>query len=179
MNYKPTILAYNDIYPKIAKDAFVAPTSAIIGDVEIGNKAGVWFNCTLRGDVAKIKIGSKTNIQDGTTIHVTRGGYDTIIGDNVTIGHQALIHACTIEDNSFIGMGAVILDRAVVESGAMLAAGAMLTMDKVVKKGELWAGRPAKFFRKLTDEEIERILVSEGNYTKHAEEYIEILKKYN
>ncbi len=169
---KPLILPYKGILPKIAADAFIAPGSAVIGDVEIGAKVGIWFNVTIRGDVAEIRIGERTNIQDGTSIHVTRGGHPTIIGSGVTVGHAALLHACRIGDNAFIGMGAIVMDDAVVESGAMVAAGAMVTPGKRVPKGQLWAGRPAKYFRDLTQEEIDFIPISAENYVKHVEEYL-------
>ena len=166
------VLPYQGILPKIAKDAFIAPSASIIGDVEIGSKSGVWFNVTIRGDVAKVTIGEGTNIQDGTSIHVTRDGHPTIIGNRVTIGHAALLHACKLEDDSFIGMGALVMDDAVVESGAMVAAGAMVTQGKRIPKGQLWAGRPAKYFRDLTEEESAFIPISAAHYIKHAEEYL-------
>jgi carbonic anhydrase/acetyltransferase-like protein (isoleucine patch superfamily) len=169
---KPTILSYNNIYPTIANDAFIASGAVIIGDVMIGAGSGIWFNCVLRGDVAKIRIGEKTNIQDGTIIHVTRNGGDCIIGSKVTIGHKALLHACNLQDECFVGMGAIIMDNVIVESGAMVAAGALVTNGKIIKKGEIWAGNPAKFFRNLTKQEAAYILISADNYTKHTEEYI-------
>ncbi|PIR32598.1 MAG: gamma carbonic anhydrase family protein [Alphaproteobacteria bacterium CG11_big_fil_rev_8_21_14_0_20_44_7] len=172
---KSIILPYKGILPKIADDAFIAPSAAVIGDVKIGNKVGVWFNVTIRGDVAPITIGAGTNIQDNSCIHVTRGGHPTNIGAGVTIGHSALIHAATIEDNSFIGMGAIIMDDAVVESNAMLAAGAMLTPGKRIPSGQLWAGSPAKYFRDLTQEELNFIPISAANYMKHVEEYLQEL----
>ena len=165
-------IAYNGISPKIAHDAFIAPGSHIIGDVEIGSKAGIWFNCVIRGDVAHIRIGERTNIQDGTVIHVTRKGHPTIIGSGVTVGHKALLHACKLEDSSFVGMGAIIMDDVIVESGAMVAAGALVTPNKIVKKGQIWAGNPAKYFRDLTEQEAEFIKISENNYVKHVEEYL-------
>lgn len=171
------ILPYNNIIPKIAKDAFVAPSANIIGDVEIGSKVGVWFGVVIRGDVAEIKIGDRTNIQDGTIIHVTRNGHPTIIGKGVTIGHQALLHACKLENNSFVGMSATVMDDVIVESGAMVAAGALVTPGKVVKAGQIWAGSPAKYFRDLTEDEAKFIKISENNYVKHAEEYLEITNK--
>lgn len=171
------ILPYNNIIPKIAKDAFVAPSANIIGDVEIGSKVGVWFGVVIRGDVAEIKIGDRTNIQDGTIIHVTRNGHPTIIGKGVTIGHQALLHACKLENNSFVGMSATVMDDVIIESGAMVAAGALVTPGKVVKAGQIWAGSPAKYFRDLTEDEAKFIKISENNYVKHAEEYLEITNK--
>ena len=174
---KPIILPYKGVLPRISDKAFVAPSSSIIGDVEIGAGSGIWFNCVVRGDVEWIKIGERTNVQDGTVIHVTRNGHPTRIGSGVTIGHSCVLHACTIEDNSFIGMGALVMDDAVVESGAMLAAGAQLTPGKRVPKGQLWAGRPAKYFRDLTQAEIDFIPKSAENYYKHVLEYLEELAK--
>lgn len=169
---KPLILPYKGVVPKIATDAFVAPSASIIGDVEIGSQTGIWFNVVIRGDVEWIKIGERTNVQDGTVIHVTRNGHPTRIGSGITIGHSAILHACTLEDNCFIGMGALIMDDVIVESGAMVAAGSMVTPGKRVPKGELWAGRPAKLFRKLTQEEIDFIPISAANYAKHVNEYL-------
>ncbi len=169
---KANILSYNGIRPKIGQDSFIAPGSNIIGDVEIGTQVGIWFNCVVRGDVAEIRIGDRTNIQDGTVIHVTRNGHPTIIGKGVTVGHKAVLHACRLEDSCFIGMGAVIMDDVVVESGAMVAAGALVPPRKIVKSGQIWAGNPAKYFRDLTPEESAFIKKSEENYVKHVEEYL-------
>ncbi len=165
------ILPYKNISPKISANAFIAPNASIIGDVEIGDETGVWFNCTVRGDVNDIKIGKRTNIQDGTVIHVTRNLQGTYIGDEVTVGHMSLLHACTIMDRAFVGMGAIVMDEAVIETNAMLAAGAMLTPGKRIKSGELWAGSPAKFWRFLTQEEIDFFPISADNYAKHVAEY--------
>ncbi|MDA0781582.1 MAG: gamma carbonic anhydrase family protein [Rickettsiales bacterium] len=163
---------YKGIKPTIAAGAFVAPSADIIGDVEIGTKSGIWFGCVLRGDVAHVRVGERTNIQDGTVIHVTRNGHPTIIGSGVTIGHQALLHACKLEDSCFVGMGATIMDDAIIESGGMVAAGSLITPSKVVKKGQIWAGNPGKFFRDLTEDEAKFIKISEDNYVKHVEEYL-------
>ena len=168
---RPTILPYFDKSPIIASDAFIASGACIIGDVTIGSQSGVWFNCVIRGDVESVTIGERTNIQDGTVIHVTRNGYPTHIGSGITIGHKVLLHACILEDDCFIGMGATVMDRVVVESGAMVAAGSLVTPGKRVKKGEIWAGNPARFFRMMTEDEQAFIAISEKNYTKHAEEY--------
>jgi carbonic anhydrase/acetyltransferase-like protein (isoleucine patch superfamily) len=176
MNHKALILPYKNTYPKISETAFVAPNVSIIGDVEIGDDSGIWFGTVVRGDVAKIRIGKSTNIQDGSVIHVTRNGFDTIIGDNVTIGHKVLIHAAKLHDYSFIGMGSVIMDNAIVESFSWVAAGSLVTNGKIIKTGEIWAGSPAKFFRKLTDEETSHIKKSADNYALHVKEYKEILK---
>jgi carbonic anhydrase/acetyltransferase-like protein (isoleucine patch superfamily) len=167
-----SLLAYKNIMPEIAEGVFIAAGAYIIGDVKIGKDSAVWFNTTVRGDVHLVRIGERTNIQDCTTIHVTRETGPTHIGSGITIGHNALLHACTLEDNCFIGMGATIMDGAVVESDAMVAAGALVTPNKLVKAGELWAGNPAKFFRKLTQEEIDYIRISADNYVRLKDEYL-------
>ena len=171
--HKACILPYKGILPKISEQAFVAPTAAIIGDVTIGKGSGIWFNCVLRGDVASISVGENTNIQDGSVIHVTRNGGKTVIGNNVTVGHKVLLHGCHLMDESFVGMGAIIMDNVVVETGAMVAAGSLVTPNKTIPKGEIWAGNPAKFFRKLTQQEANFIMISANNYSKHVEEYLE------
>ncbi len=178
MHDKPYILPYRGEYnlagiePNISPKAFIAPGAAVIGDVEIGEDTGVWFGCVIRGDVNTIRIGSRTNIQDGTMIHVTRHTGPTTIGSNVTIGHAALLHACTLEDTCFVGMRATIMDGVVVETGAWVAAGALVTPGKRIPSGQLWAGSPAKFFRDLTPEDKTFIPVSAENYVKHAREYL-------
>lgn len=172
-----TILPYNGVYPRIADDAFISPSAVIIGDVEIGAKASIWYGCVVRGDVNHIRIGEGTNIQDGTVIHVNRIDGPTIIGNGVTVGHMALLHACIIGDHAFIGMGARIIDYVHIESKAMVAAAALMSPRKVVKSGELWAGVPAKFFRSLTPEEIEYIWASEKNYINLAAEHRAMLKQ--
>lgn len=146
------ILSYHGKEPLISPEAFIAPGAVVIGDVEIGRGSSVWFGCVIRGDIAPIRIGSNTNIQDGTVVHVA-GGVPTYIGNGVTIGHMALIHACTLADRSFVGMKACVMDRAEVEEEAMVAAGALLTPGKRVPAGELWAGSPARPVRSLSDAE--------------------------
>ena len=158
--------------PTIADDAFIAPNAVIIGDVHIGSGSNVWFGCTIRGDVNHIRIGERTNIQDGTVIHVTRKTGPTIIGSGITIGHSALLHACTLEDDCFVGMGATVMDDAVIESHAMLAAGALLTPRKRIESGQLWAGNPASYFRDLKQAETDFIPQSAQNYVELGEEYI-------
>lgn len=149
----PTIIPFEGAVPKIDPTAFVAPGCAVIGDVEIGPGASLWYNVVVRGDVHSIRIGARTNIQDGSIVHVTTHKFGTFIGDDVLIGHMAMIHGCTIESGAFVGMGATVLDGCVIESGARLAAGAMLTPGKRIPAGEMWAGRPAKYMRDVTDEE--------------------------
>ncbi len=177
------IFPYRGKFPNIDKSAFVAKNAIISGDVQIGKNSGIWYGCVLRGDVAKIVIGENSNIQDNCVMHGTRpnhaqnktgaDGAPTIIGNNVTIGHGAIIHACTIKDNAFIGMGSVIMDLAVVEEYGMLAAGAVLTPKKIVKSGQIWAGNPAKYFRDMNEEERKYIKISADNYAELAREYKE------
>jgi carbonic anhydrase/acetyltransferase-like protein (isoleucine patch superfamily) len=184
---KPIILPYRGIMPKIDPRAFVAPGAVVIGDVEIGPESSIWFGCVLRGDVNVIRIGARTNIQDGTVIHVASGlqparmgegaskipeaGYPTIIGDNVTVGHMTLLHACTVESNAFVGMKSAVMDGAVIKSGGMLAAGALLTAGKTIASGELWAGTPAKFWRKLTQNDMAQFDMRAGQYAELGAEY--------
>jgi carbonic anhydrase/acetyltransferase-like protein (isoleucine patch superfamily) len=165
------ILTYRGVRPTIDETAFIAPNATIIGDVEIGAETGVWFGCVIRGDVHEIRIGSRTNIQDLTMVHVAKGKFGTYIGDDVTIGHSAVIHACTLEDRSFVGMSATVMDGCVIEQGAMLGAGALLAPGKRIPAGELWAGVPARKVRDLTQEEIEFFKVSADRYADLGQEY--------
>jgi len=149
------IVPFRGIVPRLADDVFVAPGASVIGDVEIGAGSSVWYQCTVRGDVSAIRIGENVNLQDGTVVHVSRrDGGETVIEDDVTVGHMVLVHACRLHRRSFVGMGAIVMDRAEVESDAMLAAGALLTPGKRVPSGQLWAGRPARHLRDLTADEI-------------------------
>ena len=173
------LLKYKKFLPKIGRNVFIAPGSYIIGNVNIGPKSNIWFNVVIRGDVEKIKIGSKTNIQDLTMIHCTTNGYGTKIGSNVTIGHNCVIHDCKIVDNSLIGMSSTILDGAIVKKNSMLAAGSLLTQKKIVKTGELWAGKPARFLRKLTNDEKKFIKKSSANYYQLSQDYLANLIKDN
>jgi carbonic anhydrase/acetyltransferase-like protein (isoleucine patch superfamily) len=181
------ILSYHGIMPKIDPHAFVAPGAVIIGDVEIGPESSIWFGCVLRGDVNQIRIGARTNIQDGTVIHAAsglqparmgegaktpEGGYPTIIGDNVTIGHMTLLHACTIESNAFVGMKAAVMDGAKIESQGMLAAGALLTPGRIIKPRQLWAGSPAKFWRDLTLDDTAQFDLRAAQYAALGAEYL-------
>ena len=167
------ILPYRNARPRIAADVFVAPSAAVIGDVEIGAGSGIWFGVVIRGDVQEIRIGAGTNIQDGTVVHVTKRGLGTYIGDDVTIGHATVLHACTLEDGCFVGMSTTVMDGAVVESGAMVAAGALVTPGKRVPSGELWGGAPARRMRDLTPEEKEMIAWTAPHYAELAAEYRE------
>jgi carbonic anhydrase/acetyltransferase-like protein (isoleucine patch superfamily) len=176
------ILTFDGMTPGIDPRAFVAETATIIGDVEVGPGSSVWYGCVIRGDVNRIRIGANTNIQDGTVVHCnhdpagdyreTGGGMPTSIGDDVTIGHMALIHACTLESGCFIGMRAVIMDEATVRGGAMIAAGALVTPGKVVPAGQLWAGTPAKYRRELSEEEVGHMAYLSRLYTRLGEQYL-------
>ena len=155
----------------LAGDAFAAPGATLIGDVEVGAQASVWFGCVVRGDVQRVRIGARTNFQDGGIIHVSREGLATLIGVEVTIGHGCIVHACTLEDRAFVGMGSVILDGALIASEGMLGAGSLLSPGKRVGSRELWLGRPARFVRLVSDEE--RAVLDEQNrhYVELAAEY--------
>ena len=147
------LFGLDGVFPRVAADAFIAPTAAVIGDVEIGAEASVWFHCVLRGDMNLIRVGARSNIQDGTIIHVNGGNAATIIGCDVTVGHMAIVHACTLHDGAFVAMGATVLDGAVIEPGGMLAAGSLLPPGKVIAAGELWMGTPAKRVRAMDAQE--------------------------
>lgn len=167
----PIIKSFKGKTPRIADDAFIADDVVIIGDVEIGSKASIWYGTVIRGDVNFIRIGDETNIQDNCTIHVSRYDGPTIIGKGVTVGHNVLLHACTVEDYSFIGMGSTLLDYSVVKTHGMLAAGALLSPKKVIAAEELWAGMPAKLFRSMSQEEIDYIYTSRDNYVLLGQEH--------
>jgi carbonic anhydrase/acetyltransferase-like protein (isoleucine patch superfamily) len=165
------VFSLNGITPKIAPDAFIAPTAAVIGDVVIGSETGIWFHCLVRGDLEFIHIGARTNIQDGTVIHVDSGGYSTTIGDDVTVGHNAVIHGCTLKNRAFVGISATVLDGAVIEEGGMLAAGGVLTPGKVIGPNELWTGVPARLLRVM--EPAER-----AKFDRNAEVYRELARRF-
>jgi carbonic anhydrase/acetyltransferase-like protein (isoleucine patch superfamily) len=147
------VFAFEGYTPRIAPDVFIAPTAAVIGNVEIGAGSGVWFHCVLRGDTNVIRIGARCNIQDGTIIHVEGTDLATIIGDEVSIGHAAIVHACTLKDRAFVAMGATVLNGAVIEEGGMLGAGSLLPPGKVIGPNELWVGSPARLKRVMSAEE--------------------------
>ena len=167
-----TLMPYNGIVPTLGTDAYVAPNAVVIGDVVIGDRASVWFNCLLRGDGNYIRVGKETNLQDGTIIHISTRNGPTIIGERVTVGHGAIIHACTIEDDTMIGIGAIVLDKAVVERGAVVAAGAVVPPGKVIKAGEMWSGVPAQFTRPTKDSEIKFIARNATHYVELAGTYL-------
>ena len=169
MNY--TILSYKDKKPSIDNSVYIGNGAVIIGDVAIGKNSSIWFGSVLRGDVDYIKIGKNTNIQDCSVIHTSRHDGPTIIGDNITIGHMALVHACTIKNNAFIGMRSVVMDGAVVEEYALVAAGSVVTNGKIVSSRELWAGVPAKFVRLLGDADLAFMASNAAHYVRLAKDY--------
>ena len=174
------IFTYKKKTPLIKKDVFIAEGSKIIGNVEIDAGSSVWYNCVIRGDVEYIKIGKNTNVQDGTVIHVSsygfsatgRDGSPTEIGDNVTIGHNATIHACQIKDNALIGMGSIILDNAVVNSMSFVAAGAVVTPGTNIEENQLWAGNPARFIRLINENEKKLLINTPEVYGKLRKEFL-------
>lgn len=170
------ILPFDGTMPKVHDSVFVAPGAKVIGDVEVGADTGIWYGCVVRGDVNEIRIGARVNIQDGTVIHVASKGQGTYIGDDVSIGHMALIHACTLESGSFVGMKAVVMDGAIVEGGAMVAAGALVTPGKIVRRGELWTGSPASCKRPLSDREVEMMTWTRTHYADLAKRHAASLK---
>ncbi|SHF84249.1 Carbonic anhydrase or acetyltransferase, isoleucine patch superfamily [Flavobacterium segetis] len=138
------IKSVNGKTPSIPDDCYIAENATIVGEVSFGEKCSVWFNAVIRGDVNYIKIGDKVNIQDGAVVHCTYQKHPTIIGNNVSIGHNAIVHGCTIQDNVLIGMGSIVMDGCIIESNSIVAAGSVITQNTVIKAGTIWAGIPAK-----------------------------------
>lgn len=165
------LYAFEGVSPTIDPEAWVAPTAAVIGDVTVGPQSGVWFGCVVRGDTNFIRVGARTNIQDGTIVHVNGRDFPTVIGDDVTIGHACIIHACTLRNGAFVGMGATVLDGAVIEEGGMLAAGGLLTNNKVIGPNELWSGSPAKLWRVMSAEE-------RAGFDYNAKHYVELAARF-
>ena len=171
---------FKDSLPKLGKDTWVAPSAYVVGDVSCGEDCSIWFGCVVRGDVNYIKIGSRVNIQDLSMIHVTHykkadksDGNPTVIGDDVTIGHRVMLHGCTIEDASLIGMSATILDGAVIGKESIVGAGALVTKNKVFPPRSLIVGSPAKVIRELSDDEVEELYASASRYVKFKKDYEE------
>ena len=176
MNLRP----FRGIVPTLGARAYVDPAACVIGDVHLGEDSSIWPGCVVRGDVNHIRIGARTNIQDGSIVHVTHDGpytqpdgWPTLIGDDVTIGHGAIIHACTIGDACLIGMGATVLDGAVIQQNGFVGAGAVVPPGKTVLTGELWLGNPAKPVRRLSDKEIEQLYYSAKHYVRLKDEYLQ------
>lgn len=162
-----TLVTIDGKSPRIADSAFVAPGCRIIGDVTIGESASVWYNCVIRADVDRVVIGARSNIQDGSVVHCD-AGVPTIIGEDVLIGHMAMIHGCTLHDRAFVGLGAIVMNHCIIEGDAMLAAGAMLTERKHMLARELWGGRPAGKMRDLPEPAIMGMRMGAAHYVENA-----------
>jgi gamma-carbonic anhydrase len=169
-----SIISIHGKTPQIDESAFIAPGCRIIGDVTIGPEASIWYNCVLRADVSRIVIGARTNIQDGSIVHCdgpvpgVRPDYPTIIGDDVLIGHMAMVHGCMIKNRGFIGLGAIIMNGCVVEEDGMLGAGALLPEGKTIGPKELWVGRPAKLIRELPDAALVGMRMGVAHYVENG-----------
>jgi carbonic anhydrase/acetyltransferase-like protein (isoleucine patch superfamily) len=179
------LIPFNGAVPRIDDQAFVAPGAMVIGDVELGPEASIWYNCVLRGDVNRIRIGARTNIQDGSVLHVDSPqpgapeGRPTLIGEEVLIGHLAMVHGCILHDRAFVGLGAIVMDGCEIESLGMLAAGALLTPGKRIPSGQLWAGRPARYVRDLSAAEREANLAGVFHYVELAKAHRAALGRSN
>ena len=160
------ILPVNNVMPQFGENCFIAENATIVGQVTMGNECSIWFNAVLRGDVNTITLGNKVNVQDGAVIHCTFIKHATIIGNNVSIGHNAIVHGCTLQNNVLIGMGAIIMDGCIVESNSIIAAGAVVLENTVVKSGSIYAGVPAKKVKDISQEMID------GEINRIANNYV-------
>ena len=173
-----TVRSFESTHPKLGERVFVDPTALVVGDVEIGDDSSIWPMATVRGDVHSIRIGARTSIQDGCVLHVTHAGpydpegHDLEIGNDVTVGHKAMIHGCKIEDNVLIGMGSVVMDNAVIHSNVVLGANSLVPPGRVLEGGFLWVGSPARKIRPLTEKEIGFFKYSADNYVKLKDRYL-------
>jgi carbonic anhydrase/acetyltransferase-like protein (isoleucine patch superfamily) len=176
------LISFGGKTPSVDPTAFVAPGAVLIGDVEVGPEASIWYNCVVRGDVNRIRIGARSNIQDGSVLHVdsprpgNEAGLPTIIGEDVLIGHMAMVHGCILHDRAFVGLGAIVMDGCEIESGAMLAAGALLAPGRRIPGGQLWAGRPAKYVRDLREDELAGQQAGIAHYVALARLHSEALR---
>ena len=166
------IAPFLDAAPRLGHEVFVAGSAAVVGDVALGDGASVWYGASLRGDVHWIRVGPRTNVQDNATVHVSRGTHPCHLGADVTIGHNAVVHGCTVEDGCLIGMGAVVLDGAVVGEGSIVGAAALVTGGTRIPPRSLVLGAPAKVVRELTDEEVARSLANAAHYVRMSRMYL-------
>ena len=176
-----TVLPFEGKHPRIHETAFIAPGARIIGDVTIHAEASVWYNCVLRGDIHRIEVGARSNVQDGSVFHVEgprpdTDGSPTIVGADCVIGHMAVVHGAVLEDRAFVGMGAVAMDDCRIGAGAMLAAGALLSPGKHIPPGEIWVGRPARFLRSQDEAQIEKIRFQTERYCALARRHMAMLR---
>jgi carbonic anhydrase/acetyltransferase-like protein (isoleucine patch superfamily) len=162
----PVILPVKGVLPTMGENCFIAPNATIVGDVVMGNECSVWFNAVLRGDVNFIRLGNRVNVQDGAIIHCTYQKFGTTIGNNVSLGHNAIVHGCVIDDNVLIGMGAIVMDNARIGSNSIIAAGAVVLENTVVEPGSIYAGIPAKKVKDISQELIH------GEINRIAENYV-------
>lgn len=174
MRHDVTIAAIHGKVPRIHDSAFIAPGCRIIGDVEIGPDVSIWYNCVIRADVNRVVIGARTNIQDGTVIHCDSPdkkhpeGWPTLLGEDVLVGHMAMLHGCTVLDRGFVGLSTTVMNGCVIESDGMLAAGALLTPGKRIFSRQLWGGRPAAYMRDLTDAAIADMHIGVAGYVQNG-----------
>lgn len=177
------IRAFNDMNPRLCDGVYVAGEALVVGDVELGADSSVWPGAVLRGDVNSIRVGARTNVQDGSVIHVTHchalrpNGHATVIGNDVTIGHRAVLHGCAVGNECLVGMGAIVLDGAVLEDRVLLGAGALVTEGKVLESGHLYLGSPARKVRALTEEEFSRFKYAAVQYVSLKDEYLKHLAR--
>jgi gamma-carbonic anhydrase len=178
-----SIISLNGKTPQIDDSAFIAPGCRIVGDVTIGPLSSIWYNCVIRAEVSRIVIGARSNIQDGSIVHCdgpmpgVPDGYPTIIGDDVLVGHNVMLHGCVLEDRAFVGLSATVMNGAVIEGDAMLAAGAMLTQGKRIEARQLWAGSPARFVRDLDEAAVMGMRIGVAHYVENAKAHAAALSE--
>ena len=175
----PLILPFGGHTPRVHDTAFIAPGAVLIGNVEIGPEASVWYGCVLRADTNEIRIGARSNVQDGTIIHVdlpSMGGVPVVVGEDALIGHRCMLHGAQVHDGGFVGMGATMLDKAVVQDGGFLAANAFLAPGKTVPSGEMWGGMPARKMRDLKEGEAAAARLGAAHYVQEAKDHAEAIR---
>ena len=165
------ILAFGDRRPQIDPSAYVCDAAVVVGDVRLGPQSSLWFHTVVRGDIHDIRIGARSNVQDNATIHVVGGRFATVVGDGVTVGHNAILHGCTVEDGALIGMGAIVLDGAVIGTESLVGAGALVTPGTVVPPRSLVLGNPARRVREISDADLVRLRTAAENYVDLARRY--------